>query len=651
MAANSYFNVFVTNVDELLASGDSLDLGFGQIGIVNARTNTVVTAPNFPSVRGIQILQGTTDKKLPKGMLFGNETWRSPEIGNDSNIQYTITPGQKAQNRIVAIGYDGVDTTKTMAPKVGKDVKIVLTLTGQPIANMVAGSNHAPAVWNEEFFLNLPCPDECSDQCGDTVECNVVADEFIRQLNQRVLLGDVQLVDKGDGKGGLLRVTKLTACDTPSGYPTTSCVKYELVVADNGTQVDLGKVQAQYPDDKVTKLSRTGIYTTYELISCDGDVPATYVSNGVVIPNCSECPSGSTSIAEAYVYKITRNSLTDVTANTIAAAYATGYVTGSAVKLSVAGEVDQVFSLLSTSDALTPAAGTDTVEIVGTRQAICVLPETETEWTEGDTCSKAEKTYQLTLKNDVCGDPIPAATLTAYYGFDVTLVETNTDTCTSLYQMTILSDNIGCIDCGTSDGITPSYQFTTPKPYNNSVWTPVEQTVTGTGCVCGVKIEAAYVSQDRKECFFEQIDYQSDPLGVYVSSFGSDLRDYASLCDNSEDFPVTVLQEFKFRQGFGSYIADQYKLSRHYFNNPWFAKPVMRNAIGYELGVDLEGYYDQHTITWKKPFTGGSNVSGFGITQAEEYTFTVYFPQGSAAGDTFRNTLNAWILSTGGVPA
>ena len=654
MAANSYRNVFVSNVDELLASGDSLDLGFGQIGILNAKTNQAVTNPNFPNVRGIQIVQGTTNKKLPKGMLFGNESWRSPEIGNDSTIDYQITPGQKAQSRVVALGYDGVDETKTMAPRKGKDVKVFITLSGQPIANILAGSNHHPAFWVEEFFLNLPCTDDCTDSCGDKWECNVVADELIRQMNQRTTVGGIPLVYTEEN-GGFLRVTKLTKCDTPSGVPTTECVKYSLEIADLGDQVALGIVQAQYPTYNVTKASRTGIYTTYEVVDCANlGAPADFVSNGVVIPNCDVCPSGATSVDSAFLYKITRNSLTDVTTGTIAAAYSTGYITGSIAKLSQAGEVDQVFTLLSTSDALTAAAATDTIEIIGTRQAICILPETETAWVEGETCYKGEKTYQLSLKNDKCGDPIPAAVLSEYYGVTVTLVETNAATCTTLYSITITSDNVGCIDCGNgdgTDGVVPVYKFSTPKPYNNSVWTPVEGDVTGTGCVCGVKIEASYVSQERKECFFEQIDYQSDPLGVYVTSYNPDLRDYSSLCDDSEDFPTTVLQEFKFRQGFGSHIADQYKESRHYFNNPWFMKPVMRSAIGYELGVDLEGYYDQHTVTFRKPNIGSGQVSGFGLSQFEEYEFTVYFTQGSPAGDTFRNTINAWIQSVGGVPA
>lgn len=653
MAANSYRNVFVTNVDELLASGDSLDLGFGQIGILNSKTNQAVTSPSFPNVRGIQIVQGTTNNKLPKGMLFGNESWRSPIIGNDSTIEYKITPAQKAQNRIVTLGYDGVDVTKTMAPRKGKDVKVFVTLSGQPIADILAGSNHHPAFWVEEFFLDLPCVDDCTDSCGDTWNCNVVADELIRQMNLRTVAGAIPLVYK-EGEGGFLKLTKLTACDTPSGAATVDCVKYTLEIADLGDQVALGKVQAEYPGSNVTKLSRTGIYTTYQIVDCaGGGTPAAFTSNGVVIPNCTDCPSGSTSIDEAYLYKITRNSLSPILLATIEAAYSTGYVTGSALKISPDGAVEQVFTLLNT-DATLSAVSDDIVELVGVRQAICVLPATTTSWTEGDTCYKAEKTYQMSLKNDKCGTPLPASVLTAYYGTTVTLVETNTATCTSLYSITILSDNTGCVDCAGADGIdgeVPVYQFSTPKPYNNSVWTEVVATVTGTGCVCGVKIEAAFVAKDRKECFFEEITYLSDPLGVYVTSYNPDLRDFSSLCDDSEDFPTTVIQEFQFRQGFGSHIADQYKESRHYYNNPWFAKPVMRDAIGYELGVDLQGYYDQHTVTFRVPTVGSGSFSGFGLSQFEEYEFSTYFTQGSAAGDTFRNTLNSFILSIGGIPA
>ena len=59
--------------------------------------------------------------------------------------------------------------------------------------------------------------------------------------------------------------------------------------------------------------------------------------------------------------------------------------------------------------------------------------------------------------------------------------------------------------------------------------------------------------------------------------------------------------------------------------------------MGYELGVDLQGYYDQYTLTWKAPIAFGANVSGFGLSQFEQYEWTFYTPEGQ--GVNFANAM------------
>ena len=232
MAANSYRNVFLTNLATIPSSGTTLDLGIGELGIVNTKTNTLTSSPNFPSVRSIQIVQGNTDRKLPKGFAWGNQTWRTPEIPASPDIKFEVLPAQKAQNMIVTLGYDGVDTSKTMTPRKGKDVELYITLTGQPIANLVGNTGNHPASITETFYLQLPCVDECTTNCGDTVDCNAVADAVIKQVSERKTIGGIQLVDGVNGEQGLLKLTKLLSCETSSGLPTVACEKFELVVAD-----------------------------------------------------------------------------------------------------------------------------------------------------------------------------------------------------------------------------------------------------------------------------------------------------------------------------------------------------------------------------------------------------------------------------------
>lgn len=643
MAANSYRNVFLTNLDTIPSSGTTLDLGIGELGIVNVRTNTLTSSPNFPTVRSIQVVQGTSDKKLPKGFQMGNQTLRTPEIPASSDIKFEALKAQKLQNMIVTLGYDGVDSSKTMAPRQGKDVRLFITLTGQPIANLVANTGNHPAAITETFDLILPCVDECSDSCGANVDCNAVADAIIKQVSERKTIGGIQLVDGVNGESGFLKLTKLIDCTTPSGLVVNECSTYELVVADLGDNIALGKVQAQYPGRTVTRASRTGIYSTYE-VTCGAQPSAFTDTEPVAIPNCVTCPSGWTLVEEAYVYVATKAGDQAATA----ASGATGYVTGSGKILVAFDGVKTVVQFYSTSsDLATVAASIPTFGVTaeGTVQAVCEPDSpTTTAWTtSGKVCGKAEKVYQLSLTN-ACDGTSKLAELQAIYGDGVTLVENNTTTCTSLFHLTVESEQT-CVDCADID--SQFFTFVKPQNYGISIWTEVagQSSVYGTGCVCGVKFESAYVARDRKECFFQDVSAEIEPLFIYVSTTNPDFRDYSTLCNDDEAFPVTLLQTAQYRQGWGSVIAEQVKLSNFYFNNPWFSEPAVRDAVGYELGVDLQGYYDQYTLTWKAPISFGANVSGFGLSQFEQYEFSFYLPQGE--GTNFANAINAWLASVG----
>lgn len=637
MGANSYRNVFLTNLDGILQTGTSLDLAIGQIGIVDAKTNNVSTAPNFPTVRDIQIVYGTSDRKLPKGMFYSNANERSPIIPASKDIKFSALKAQKPQNMIVTLGYDGVDATKTMSPRVGKDVRVYLTLTGQPVANLVANTGNHPASLTETFDLKLPCVDECSDNCVANVDCQIVADAFIESFNTRKLPGGQFLSD-------YVKVTKLTHCETPSGLPTVDCQKWTLTIADTGTQDALGAVQAQYPGDKIVRKSRDGVYSTYETTLCDNIKPAAFENSAnPVIPNCTTCPSGYSLVDEYTVFTIVRAG--NISASTIASAYTGLIVSGSTVKLSFANGVS-TFQVYVDGTSLAAQAA-DIVAQIGTVQSVCVLDGdgTTTAWTEGDACTKAEKTYQISLKNDQCGSTFLTQLQADYEGVGtVTLVETNSDTCTTLYQIVIESDNAICDTCDEE-----FYKFSKPADFNGAVWTEVQgQTGYGQTCVCGLKFESAYVQRDRKECFFEAVSYEVEPLFLYVSTNNPDFRDYSTLCNDDETFPVTLVQQAKYAQGYGSFVADQVKLSNFYFNKPWYNDPAVRDAIGYELGVDLQGYYDEYILEWTTPIAGTTNVSGFGFQHAETYEYHFYFPAGG--GVEFQNAINAWLSSVQAQP-
>jgi hypothetical protein len=404
----------------------------------------------------------------------------------------------------------------------------------------------------------------------------------------------------------------------------------------------LGAVQAQYPGVTITRSARVGSLSTYELILCDESTPAAYdLTVTPVIPNCATCPSGYTLTDELYAYIVTRTDAGNPSAlTTFQSNYTSTAEEATAVRLSYALGTS-TYQIFATTSTLAAAVAGDVVTSIGTVQGICTIDTATTSaWTEGTTCTKAQKTFQISLKNDSCGVGFLAELEAAYEGIGtVSQGETNSDNCTTIYYIVIDSNNVACDDCN-----EPGYTFSVPQPFNQSIWTETSMIVNGTGCVCGVKFESAYVQRERKECYFTSVSYEVEPLFISISSKNPNDRDYSELCHS--DFPVTVVQGVKYAAGFGSsVVSERVKQSNFYFNRPWKGDPAERDAMGYELGVDLQGYYDEYVLVFTAPMPEGNTMSQFGRSQLEQYEYHIYFPEGG--GSEFETAINAFVSFPG----
>jgi len=636
MATQPYRRAFITNLDGIATTGSTYNLGDFEIGIFDAKNYQAVTAPSYPTTNAIIIAQGVDDRKFPMGIALTNETRKTPVIKATNIKSWVANKSQKPQNMIIRMGFDGVDTSKTLTVKEGKYMSFYLTMSGAPIGNLLGASSTTHYnTYTEAFTIQTPCLDDCSDNCGASVDCNLLADSIIDEVNKRKTIGG-ELLSK------YVRASKITSCDTPSGYPTVNYVKWSLTVADLGNQVALGRVQAQYPLYTVTRTSRDGVYSTYEMVIIDGTTPANYdTSVTPVIPNCTTCPSGYTLVSGLYAYTVTRTDTGNASAlTTFKADYASTTEEATAIRLSYALGTS-TYEVYSSSATLAASIAGDVVTLIGDVQAVCTQnTATSIPWTEGSTCTKAKQSYSISLKNDSCGNGFLSELQDAYEGIGtVTQGSTNTGTCTTQYFIEIESDNIYCDDCTDA-----TYTFTKPQPFNGSIWSLVATDTTGVGCVCGVQFESAYVQRERKECFFDAVSYEVEPLFIAVSSKNPEDIDYSELCEN--DFPVTIVQGVKYAKGYGSTVlSERVKLSNFYFNRNWSTDPAERDAMGYELGIDLQGYYDEFVLTFVSEVPNAGMASGFGHSQYEEYSLTVYFPAGQ--GVDFVNAINAFVSYPG----
>jgi hypothetical protein len=637
MAVNSYRYAWVASTSELPSTGTTVDLGIGQIGVFDGKT---YQATNAVTAKSILIAQGTPDDVFPQGVAQGNETFKSGVIKKLNT--FSKVTASRGQGMVVTLGFDGVDTTKNLTVKKGDPFNFWVTLTGQPINNLLGGVDRThPAIWTQQFTAQLPCVDDCADTCDEAWDANIVADAAIQEVLNRNIIG-------GEKLSKYIKVSKLVSCDTPSGLPTVSFSKWTLTIPDTGDQTAIAKVQAQYPGVVIKRTKRDGVFSTYEITLADGVTPADFSSVGnPVVPTCGTCPSGCPdgyTLQEALDAWIvsrplsgTENLTTSGARTTFANTLEAAYSADSSEFLSFNGATASV-KLYFTTGSTPTALLSDQIVQVGTDVAICTqTTPVEIEWVECTTCTKAQKVFTLTVKNDDCGGTF-LTQLQEIYGNGVSVLASNIDTCTTQYALTVTSDNIDCDAC---DDV--KWEFSAPPTFNGLTWIEVAGEHYGTDCNIGLKFESIYEQSKATECILTQRAYEFEPLFIQVSTFNNDANDFKSLCE--ETVPVTVVQNVKYPIGFGRQITDRVIESNFYFNKRWAKDPAERDAFNYQLGIDLNGYYDQYILEYEIVPAEASSISGLGNSRTQAFELSVFYKEGT--GGTFENTISAFAVNSG----
>lgn len=646
---NSYRYVFAASTPTIPVSGTTVDLGIGEIGVFDGKT---FQATNGVTAKSILIAQGTPDTVWPHGIAKSNHTYKTDVIKGSAVKSWKKVNGKKGSGLQITMGYDGVDTTKNLTVKQGKSFTYWVTLSGAPIANLLGDSPKTHyAVWTEQFTVQLPCVSECADTCGDLVDPNVVADAAIAEFNNRKIIGGQYLTD-------YVKVTKLVSCDTPSGLPTVSYTTYTLTIPDAGDQAALGAVQAQYPGVVIKRVKRDGLYSTYEVtISSEASIGAYVYTPAPVLQACDTCPSGCPAdyiLTEAQdVWIVTRPITSGDGLNTPSAQVAYAEVVGGEYGanteefLSFNSAAASVKIYVNAGTVVTPQ-DSDFVVQLSSDQAICTPSGSltvTTNWVECKECIAATKSFTLTVAND-CLTPsgVLLTELQGIYGEGVSVLSYNADTCTTQFSLSVESTNKNCEICISEDrkeGTLVDWTFQAPAPFKGLVWTEVQGSVYGTGCNVGLKFESVYEQRKTKECFLKQVAYEFEPLFITVSTRNPDPNDYSVLCET--DVPVTLVKNVEYPKGIGRVVADQVIASNFQFNQPWRKNPAERDALEYELGIDLQGVYDQYILEFQTFPAEATAVSGFGTSQVQTFELSVFFPVGT--GSAFETVVSAFVAS------
>lgn len=644
-----YERHIVSNIPSLLTTGNTIDsLAVGQIGIFDAKTNLSVTAPTYATNKAIYIAQGTPDKSnFPEGAGVPNIYRKTHTIQGKKLLSLRGKKGSLGKGEIVTLGFDGVDVTKTLTAKPGETFYYYVRLTGDPIFNLNPDRSKGVIITGA---VQMPCKDECADNCT-AIECNIIADKIVADFNTKLLPGGAK-VNK------YVQISKtLGTCETR--IPILTFGYCTLVVADNGTDFDLGQVQAQFAG--AVRLSREGVFTTYGILSDNAEGCACpegdYTSPEVVIyADCSSCAVGTFGAASAEftleisnqqpVDRVTTLSnldlvlaaLTGETSHTVTLLQ-TDIITGTStyvvniVPSTAAGAVAATINaaILAVAGGANPVTGyiAGSTLLVGTKSATCTVAGTTYSWsvdcTTGTTCSLYIATFRATIGN-TCETAVTVPQINAAYPAGTTpgsrlgtaRVTATATECVSLIEFDVLSD---CV-LGSCDSTT-ELTFQTPVPFRGYEWVK-QEAADLSGCVCGVQFESIYVPRQTKECTFDQFAYQTDWVHVEVSSHNPDWRS-TDLCETD---PVsTRIQNGAYPNGAGQAVARLEKQDRMYEMDYFYMSPVLREAFDFYFETDLQATYDMVAVEYDFQY---SSNNGFGQTDNDRYVQYLWLPEGQA---------------------
>lgn len=378
-------------------SGSSLTLGVGELAIVDLSrsTNTgVEILSDFTNLRPDSRLAIRIGK--PKDNASRSEDNKAistiPFTLKDLTDFYVDAPQKKGITvDDFVIGYNGKDGTEIDLDNSQNEV-IEVTLKGN-IMGMIGLPDRKHIA-----RINLTAPTDGVKGTDWTME--EVITEAYETLKNYKLPGNIPITEFVD--------LMLVNSENPTTLPGTGSTTYNLMVQDDGTYSDLGKVQAQYPALDVKRVKWESGFTTYSTISTS--TPAAYQPKKLTnVKDCNACQAGYSELTQGAVYEIINENPTDITAQIQAI---TGATAGTAVLISSDGDT-KTYSVV-TNTVLTDAVIKAFITTHPAAKFILISDDVvdlcqqtvnpaSIAWVQGETCNATTEVYKITLKDTECG--------------------------------------------------------------------------------------------------------------------------------------------------------------------------------------------------------------------------------------------------------
>lgn len=332
----SYHVPFYVVTGGVKLSGHSSELPGGAVGLYDRNTFSVATS--IGNGKEFFFAQGNIGGKDWQGYPI-TETHKSPFFyGEDVENMYVALP-QRIQNEEWVLGYNGAASSVGLSYEKGKAVRVRLFFYGDPAFRFFGGP--------KEYLISYTPAVDCGEPCNASDCPEGIAD---------CLVHTQRLIDKINNQTELKKfgVTAKLVSSTFSAA-SANMEKYSICVCDNGDALALQQVKAQYPTQRITRISRQGSISCYEFCQrATLGAPADFTQTGSIAQAiCGECPAGTTLTTGTDTYYINRSIVggedfsTDNTRQTYADTVASGYFTATTFNGATAVEV------VAASDAIT----------------------------------------------------------------------------------------------------------------------------------------------------------------------------------------------------------------------------------------------------------------------------------------------------------
>jgi len=145
------------------------------------------------------------------------------------------------------LGWDGTSACSSLKFECGKTYGLLMRARGKNVRD----------VFGRNFEEIVSFKTDCCDSCSIDEGCEKVVDNIIKAINEQSFYLN----------NNFFKAEKVQkCCETPDPFGRTRFQRFNLNVLDSGDSHALAAVQTFYNNPEITRVSRTGIQSTYELV-------------------------------------------------------------------------------------------------------------------------------------------------------------------------------------------------------------------------------------------------------------------------------------------------------------------------------------------------------------------------------------------------